>query len=1089
MARATGQGKPLAAAIVVVLLAGTGFASEGRLEASFGTLPLAFEANQGQAESGVRYLARGPGFTIFLSGHGAQIALRAGESGSEILGMRLEGAAPSAPVAGEVLLPGVSHYFLGRSPETWRTSVRQFERVRYKGVYPGVDLLFYGAQGDLEYDFVVAPGADPSRIRLAYSGARGLRLDTNGDLVITMAGGELRHHAPVVYQESGGVRHAVDGRFRLAGPESVELELGRYDRTRPLVIDPVLSYSTLWGGSTWDSPTAVAVDASGAVYLTGSTQSVDLPLAGSPVQSTFGGSIDAFVAKVSPAGDTLVWATFLGGAGSDAASSLVLDASGAPIVAGRTASATFPVTPGAMQATLRGGYDVFVTKLSTAGTLVVSTYYGGAGDEFAGAMESGPGGTLFLTGSTRSSDLPLAGTPVQSTLRSTEDAFVAKINASVSSLVYSTYLGGSGSETARAIAVDGSGNAYVLGDTKSTDFPLAGTPFQGTYKGGRDAFVSRLNAAGSSLLYSTYLGGTLEEEATSIAVDSSGQAVVAGTTYSADYPTAAPYQASLKGTGDGYVSKLNAAGSGLVFSTYFGGTGTDGVNGLEVDGAGNVHVVGFTSSPDFPMVGGPLQGTYGGGDWDVFVARLGAAGSTLGWSTFLGGNLVDYASALTLDGSGAIYVVGETNSLNFPLAGAPFQTTVHGKTDAFIVKIGTGSSGGAPTAAFTWSPTAPAVGQVVGFTDTSTGTPTSWAWSFGDGATSAQRNPTHTYSAAGSKTVTLTATNQHGSSLRTQTVAVGCQAITAKPTLTATSVQSTSVTLSWTAVAGATSYELVLPLKGQTLYSGPNLTFTHAPTTPETPYTYEVHGVNVCGSGPSSDSLFLNTPAGASFVYWVPVASHQGGVGTSQWRTDLGMLNLGEQQASIELRFHSGGSVTTSTALVAAQSLAVHQDAVGQLGASGSGTLELRSNRELRVTSRTYNLQPGSAACFANGTLGQSYDAVPAGGGLKLNESGYLSQLVENASSRTNIALANTGTVAASVRVVLLDGSGATLTTYTVGLQPGEYKQERAFFTRGFTNLTRAYAKVTVTAGSGVVALASVVDTLTNDPTTIPLLR
>lgn len=1086
MTRQAGSKVGLGLAFALVLA--TAALADGGLAARLAALPLAFEPNVGQTAAGVDFLARGPGYTILLSGRGARLALRSPRGDGELLQMSVTGAASTPRAVGGEPLPGVSNYFVGRSPDAWRTGIRQLARVRYESVYPGVDLVYYGTQGELEYDFVLAPGADVGRIRLAYSGSRGLRLE-GGDLVIALSGGELRHRAPAAYQDRTRGREAVAVRFRLLGPDEVGFEVDAYDRSRPLVIDPVLSYSTLWGGSMWDTPEGVGVDATGAVYLAGSTQSVDLPLAGSPLQGTFGGSIDTFVAKVSPAGDALVWATFLGGSGSDAAKGLLLDVGGAPIVVGRTGSANFPVTPGALQATLHGGFDVFVAKLSTGGALVASTLYGGAGDDFGEAMELGPGGTLFLTGGTGSSDLPLAGTPVQSTLHGSDDAFVARLGSSLSSLVYATYLGGSGSDTAYAVAVDGPGNAYVFGVTRSTDFPTAGTPFQGANKGNRDAFVAKLNAAGSALVYSTYLGGTLEEETTSIAVDASGQAVVAGTTYSPDFPTGTPYQASLRGSADGYVARLNAAGSGLVFSTYLGGTGVDGVNALEVDGTGNLHVVGFTSSPDFPMAGGPLQGTYGGGDWDIFVARLGPAGATLAWSTFLGGSLVDYASALTLDASGAVYLVGETNSPNFPLAGTPFQTTVRGKTDAFVAKLGSGSSGGPPTAAFTWAPTAPAVGQTITFTDTSTGSPTSWAWSFGDGATSTQRNPTHAYSSAGSKTVTLTAGNPQGSSLRTQTVAVGCQAIAAKPVLSTTSVQPTSVALSWTAVAGATSYELLLPLKGQTLYSGPGLTFTHTPTTPDTGYLYEVHGVNVCGPGPSSDSLWVVTPGGTSYVYWVPVASHAPGANGSQWRTDLGMLNLTAQQASVELRFHAGGTVKTSTALVAAGSLAVHKDAVGQLGASGSGTLELRSNRELRVTSRTYSLLPGSAACFPGGTLGQSYDAVTPAQGLSAGQSAYLSQLAESTSSRTNITLANLGAAAASVTVELHDGAGATLATYTVNLAAGEYTQERAFFARGHTNLTRAYAKVTVTAGQGVIALASVVDNLTNDPTTIPMLR
>jgi uncharacterized protein (TIGR03437 family) len=683
-------------------------AVKARIVAAYGQLPLSFEANRGQADPPVRFLSHGHGYSLLLTPTDAVLHLRTSGLGardehsppsgipqsairnpqSAVLRMRLMGANPAPDVAGLEKLPGKVNYFTGNDPTKWRTNIPTYARVQYRAVYPGVDLVYYGNQQQLEYDFVVAPGASPKSIRLAIQGADKLDLDERGDLVLHARGGEVRLRKPVVYQETAGVRNEIAGGYTLQGEHQVGLEVGAYDGSRPLVIDPTLAYSTFLGGSGDDQAKAIAVDSSGNAYVTGSTASTNFPRA-SAVQSTFGGNGDAFVAKLNAAGSALVYSTYLGGNNNDIGLGIAVDSAGNAYVAGLTESANFP-RANALQAAFGGGStDAFVVKLNTSGSaLVYSTYLGGSGSDEGHGIAVDSSGNAYVTGSTSSGNFPRANA-LQSTFGGNGNAFVAKLNAAGSALVYSTYLGGSGGDIGQGIAVDSSGNAYVTGVTASTNFPVQ-SPLQRALGGvggvDGDAFVAKLNAAGSALVYSTYLGGSALDYGYGIAVDSSGNAYVTGFTSSGNFPTASPRQTTWGGAQDAFVAKLNAAGSALVYSTYLGGNNNDVAYGIAVDSSGNAYVTGYTISGNFPGTS-LLRGTLCS-DHEAFVTKFNTAGSLV-YSTCLGGYAGESGNGIAVDSSGNAYVTGWTQSSDFPTAN-PFQATFGGPVntfDAFIAKI------------------------------------------------------------------------------------------------------------------------------------------------------------------------------------------------------------------------------------------------------------------------------------------------------------------------------------------------------------------------------------------------------------------
>ncbi len=699
----------LVAAFVVLEADGAGAGDPARLAANYGNLPLSFEANQGQSDARVKFLARGPGYGLFLTPTEAVLSLRAPaeqKRAPAVVRMRLVGGNQNPGISGLDPLPGTSNYFIGDDPSRWQRDVPNYAKVKVAGVYPGIDLVYYGRQGRLEYDIVVAPGADAGRVALAFEGVQKLSLDAEGNLVLRTSQGDIEQHKPVIYQEIDGKRQTVDGRYVLGARGRVGFQVARYDGTRPLVIDPVLSYSTYLGGTGNDIGRAIAVDSFGNAYVTGETSSLNFPGAStSAIQPSWLGSTDVFVVKFNAAGSALVYSTYLGGSGGDAAYAIAVDSTGNAYVTGETDSPTvagpgnipFPKV-GPLQGVYAGGGDAFITKINPAGNaLVYSTYLGGSGTERGYGIAVDSLNFAYVTGHTSSVNGPgnfPTVAPFQSQNASTGsfDAFVTKVNVAGNGLVYSTYLGGNGSEYSLdggGIAVDADGNAYVGGTTASSNFPGASTSLiQGTYGGGtNDGFVVKFNAAGSALLYSTYLGGTAYDAVNGIAIDANRNAYVVGYTDSINFPTASPFQPNRGGPGeDAFVTKINAAGSALVYSTYLGGSGGERAFAVGVDGGGNAYVSGFTSSSDFPTVV-PFQAVPGGSG-DAFVSKLNSAGSALVYSSYLGGSTGgEKAYGIAVDGAGNAWVTGETSSTNFPTA-SPFQGTFGGAgTDAFVTKI------------------------------------------------------------------------------------------------------------------------------------------------------------------------------------------------------------------------------------------------------------------------------------------------------------------------------------------------------------------------------------------------------------------
>ncbi|HEY3128758.1 MAG TPA: SBBP repeat-containing protein, partial [Acidobacteriota bacterium] len=665
--------------------------AQSRLDAAYNRLPISFEANQGQTDSSVKFVSRGPGYSLFLTSSQAVLRLprdldqklkqeygdnltaaarrftlpserggndartRASVQADAILRIKFLNANHAAAVAGVDNLSARSNYFVGDDPQKWRANIQQYSRVEYRRLYPGIDLIFHGDGRQLEFDFAVAPGGDPSKIRVALQGADRITLASSGDLDIQIADQALRLHKPLVYQDVRGVKNTVAAKYRILGHGQINIDVAPYDHRDPLLIDPQLSYSALLGGRFESQANAIAVDAAGNAYVTGTTFAGDFPTV-APLQATKGLSSDVFITKISPSG-TLVYSTFLGGGLADEGRGIALDPSGNIYVTGTTQSTNFPVM-NAFQPTSRGGFrEAFVAKLNATGSaLVYSSYIGGSDQEIATAIAVDLAGNAYLTGYTQSADFPTTAGAFQTafgggtcfTNRPCADAFVTKI-ASNGALIYSTFLGGSDNENldflsnpVGGIAADTSGNAYVTGLTSSKNFPTR-SPLQAAPNGFADVFVAKLNPTGSALLYSTYLGGRDDDIGRAITVDSAGNAFLTGSTVSPEFPTVNPAQAAYGGigssfssnapsSGDAFVVKIDRTGAAIVYSTFLGGVSDEGGYGIAVDSSGAAYVTGFTDSPNFPTVD-PVQSAGGGGSFKSTNAALSWNRANAGFTT------------------------------------------------------------------------------------------------------------------------------------------------------------------------------------------------------------------------------------------------------------------------------------------------------------------------------------------------------------------------------------------------------------------------------------------------------------------------
>lgn len=748
------------------------------LQATFAALPLAFEQNQGQTDSQVKYMARAGGYKLYLTSGDAIFSFASAPSETmsrpkQMMEQRLLGYSrrtkklirrqptrnehsPSsvaslrmhvvnsnarAKVEGHDLQSDAVNYFIGNDPRQWHKNVKQYARVSYEDIYPGVGLVYHGQQKELEFDFIIAPNASPAPIALSFTGTQDMGTDDAGNLMLLSAAGKITLRKPGAYQQRNGTREFVDARFVLKPNHEVGFALGNYDRARELVIDPSLSYATYIGGNGDDEAYGIAVDSSGNSYVTGESDSSS----GFPGGNPSSGGFDSFVVKINADG-TRGYTTFVGGSGDDLGSAIATNASlttGVVVVAGITTSTDLPVSAGAAQSTsgspagsncLTGNgtapcTDGFVFELGPSGATSYVTYLGGNDNDGAFGVAVDASGNAYVTGFTFSTNFPTQSALYPALNNGTvsnptfEDAFVTEVNPSGTVLVYSTYLGGSDNDFGAGIAVDTAGEAFITGGSTSTDFPATTGAFQtqcgtdGLCNAGNglifsDVFVTKLAAGGGTLSYSTYLGGSSDDTGLAIALDGSANIYVTGqttddnlNTVTDDFPIVAggfggSYGAGSNAAGsNAFVSKLNPAGHGtsdLIYSSYLGGSTADAGLGIAVDATGNAYVTGSTLSSDFPSTNA-FQTSLSGNS-DAFITEVAAGGASLGYSSYLGGtgdenfdptSSAFLGGALVVDSLAHVYTAGTTTSSSgFPSAGAPLQSAYGGGPfDAFAAIV------------------------------------------------------------------------------------------------------------------------------------------------------------------------------------------------------------------------------------------------------------------------------------------------------------------------------------------------------------------------------------------------------------------
>ncbi|MDQ2947923.1 MAG: SBBP repeat-containing protein, partial [Acidobacteriota bacterium] len=606
-------------------------------------LPLAFEPNQGQFDPRIRYLCSMPGFSLYLTNDGAILSLdtngtrahaKASESGtvSSTASLRLVGASRQFEPEALDRLPGSTNYLIGNDRSRWLTGIAQYRRVQYRQVYPGIDVIYYGDGRKLEYDFKLRPGADPEKIRLAFEGLDDLHFNATGDLLLVLAGREILQRKPVAYQDINGTRVPVSAKYRIdPRTKQISIALGKYDRGRKLIIDPVLQYGTFFGGSGVEGANYLAVDSAGNAYITGKTTSPNLPTSpGSVFQPTLRGAANAFVAKLNPAGTALVYRTYIGGSGEDEGTAIAVDSAGIAYLCGLTSSANFPVRGLVSGVTTitgsqysGGAHDGFVSILNSTGTdLVFSSYIGGPGDDVANALTI-DSNNVYVAGYSSSTTLTgLSSNAAQRANAGSYDAFAVKLTKQ-GSPVWSTFFGGVGEEVANGIAVDSTGKVFVAGSTTSPQLPQAASSRRGS---GRDVFLAVISAVGTSFLGAVDLGGSGDQSALGLVVDTSGLAYLTGFTTSPDFPITSPtIQTQNHGGTDAFVTVVNAqflAGKAatVLFSTYLGGRGSDEGYAIALGSRGDIYVGGYTNSPDFaPSL--PVLPSAGS---NTFVVELGA---------------------------------------------------------------------------------------------------------------------------------------------------------------------------------------------------------------------------------------------------------------------------------------------------------------------------------------------------------------------------------------------------------------------------------------------------------------------------------
>ncbi len=724
----------------------SGASQHSRSASAYGQLPLSFEANQGQTNSQAKFVTRGRGYSAFLTSGGMVLSLHPSKTpkaariaqttavqrskSNTTLRFNLLGAAQNPAVVGEDQQPGIVNYFIGKDPKRWRTNIPTYAKVRYKNVYPGIDLVYYGNHRQLEYDFEIAQGADPNRIQFEIKGANHVHLDEKGDLVLTVNGGELHFKSPVVYEQKNGRRSILDGGYIAKDATHVAFRIAHYDSNQPLVIDPVLVYSTYLGGSGDDEPRAIAVDGNGSIYVVGDTDSSDFP-------GTTAGTLDfglshVFVAKLDATASHIEYADYLGGDSGEWGAALALNSANEVYLTGTTMSDDFP-TVNPYQILLTGVRNGFLSKISADGkTLQYSTYLGGSNWDEPTSLALDTLGDVLVAGMTSSQDFPLSNA-FQSVMAANGGGvfgnygFLTEFSPDGSTLNYSTYLGGSSMVVQNCsdgpcwlppysriagVAVDTTGNAYVAGYTNTYNFPTTTGAYQVTDTAPQNApvgFVGKFNPAGG-LAYSTYLYGTSGAQTliAAIAVDNSGSAYVTGSAISdGTFPVTSTSICDPDPGKDGaacsyaFVTKLNPAGSGLAYSTFLGANNNATPQALVLDGNHNAYVLGMVFGCNTFVAVNPIEGESCAdiATSDLLLVEIDATASTELFATFLGGTDDEYPTGLAVDATGNIYVGGETYSDDFPTTPGVLQDTLNGTSNSFLLKIGPD-----PAPAFSASP-------------------------------------------------------------------------------------------------------------------------------------------------------------------------------------------------------------------------------------------------------------------------------------------------------------------------------------------------------------------------------------------------
>lgn len=880
---------------------------------NYGHFPLAFEPNQGQANAQVQYLVHGRGYSLFVTGQEAVLVLKkpsaappsgfpqksakgfsraplspkiSNPTALTVIRMKLEGAQPGT-FEGQEKLAGVSNYFVGKDRSKWHTRIPQFGKIRASEVYPGVDLDYYGNQGKLEYDFVLKPGTDPKSVRISFEGAKSSQVNAEGDLELETSQGTLIFRAPSLYQESDGSKTTVEGHYHLDANGKIGFGVKNYDPSKPLIIDPVLDYSTFLGGSGFDWGTGIALDSSGNAYVIGGTSSLDFPVTSIPYQSSNTstvGSSNVFVSEINSTGTTMVFSTYLGGSGEiitqngnptpigDEGAGITLDSSGNIYLTGFTGSSDFPIQNPLASSFFNSTVDAFVTELSPGGSnLVFSTYLGGSGNSSAGYGDYGNGialdgsGNVYVTGYTTSIDFPVQNPyqgPTGIASGAFANAFVAKINPSPPALIYSTYLGGSYYDQANGIAVDTNGNMFVTGYTYSPNFPVTNA-LQSSFGGSGgftlnttiNAFVTEINSIGSSLIYSTYLGGSNKDGGFGIALDGSDDAYVTGWSTSPTFPTQNAYQATPNNPYDNvFVCEILPGGGNFVYSTFLSGSNAayfgDYGYAIAVDNQGYAYVTGSTGSSDFPVTNAIQNNILNYST--AFITQLEPGGTGLVYSTYLGGSgfnqntgYGESGNAIAVDNNGNAYITGYTYSADFPTTVTPPQPVIGGGVattadDAFIAEI---SEPLPPTATPTDTPSVTATYTASG---TSTSTPT----------ITNTPTPTSTPTITPTDTTTSTPTVTFTPSFTPTSTSTPTVTFTPTVTPTPTWTPSFTFTATWTYTPTGTSTSTI--------------TFTPTPSYTPTPTTTPTSSPTAIVSAVQIGAPYPNPVSGKGPV-WIPV--------------------------------------------------------------------------------------------------------------------------------------------------------------------------------------------------------------------------